>query len=108
MERRLAEYVLFWETLWTRKLNEFLHCSHFAIIAGPEETQQPWLCLKSFFKCWKKVKHLQVEGRVSVDVDRVRLNVKVSLQKKTDDLMVTVACAEVEGHVILVVLGIGW
>lgn len=49
---------------------------------------------------------LQVYWCVSVDVDRVRLDVKVALQKETHDVMVTKAGAEVERNVILIVLSV--
>lgn len=52
------------------------------------------------------VNHLQMQRCVPVDVDGVRLHIKVALQEKTDNIAVTVARAEVKRNVVFVVLGI--
>lgn len=49
---------------------------------------------------------LQVQRRVSVDIDRVRLGLRAALQDEANDLFMTKARAEVEGDVVFVVLGI--
>lgn len=48
----------------------------------------------------------QMQRRVPVDVDGMWLDVKVSLQKKTHNLMVAKSCTEMQRHVIFIILSI--
>lgn len=96
-------------------LNDLLHCCKLSIIAGPEETTfnttlhvHPISLTDNSQEATDTVNHLQVQRCVPVDVDGVRLHVKVALQQETHNLVVTETSAEVERNVIFVVLCINW
>lgn len=50
----------------------------------------------------------QMQRRVPVDVDGMWLDIKVSLQQETHNLVVAKSCTEMQRHVILIILGVNY